>query len=435
MIRHLVSIALAGLLATGLAYRVHAQGIPPSRTGTFALTNARIVTVSGGVIERGTLLIQNGKIAALGPNVTIPSGAEVIDCSGLSIYPGLINSYTQVGLIEIGQVPETRDENEVGNYNPHMLALTAINPASTHIPVTRVNGVTTVISAPTGGLLSGQATLINLHGYTPEQMAVRPSVGVVLNFPSMGRRSLFQQQSQEERRRQYEQQLRQLNELWRKAVVYNRAWEAYERNPSGEKPLWDQRLEALRPVVRGELPFIINVNAERDILAAIRWVKENQIKAIFAGVAEGWRVADSLAQAGIPCIVGPVLAMPTRPYDRYDRAYANAALLARAGVKIAIGTFDYYNARNLAHHAGMAAAFGLSREEALKAITLYPAQIWGVADRMGSLEVGKDATLIVTDGDPLEIRTQIRYLFINGWMVPLVSRHTQLWEEYRNRAF
>ena len=200
------------------------------------------------------------------------------------------------------------------------------------------------------------------------------------------------------------------------------------------RPEYNPQMEALLPVMQGKIPVLLEVNKDKDIESAIKWVEKNKVNAIFTGVAEGWRVADKIAKAGIPVITGPVQSMPTRQSDKYDRPYANAGALHKAGVKVALRTNDSENVRNLPFHAGFAAAYGLGKEEALKAVTINPAEIFGVADQIGSLEVGKIANLIVTDGDPFETKTQIKHLFINGWQVPIDSRHIQLYEEFLERS-
>ncbi|HMB89690.1 MAG TPA: amidohydrolase family protein [Rhodothermales bacterium] len=406
-----------------------------ARRGTFALTNARIVTVTNGVIENGTLVIQDDKIIALGPNVDVPADAEVIDCSGLEIYPGLIDSGTQTGLIEVGSLAETQDARELGDLTPQMKALTAVNPNSVVIPVTRVNGITTVITQPSGGLLPGTAALINLHGYTPEQMHVGDFEAITMQYPVTGRRGRWDRRSDEQIKKDAEKALKKLNDAWDQATLFAQIDSAYTANPeTGRRPEYVPAMTALLPVLRGERPLIITVNAAADIVSAIEWVEERGMdNVIFSGLAEGWRVADQIAEAGIPALVGPILSVPTRESDRYDKAYANASLLHEAGVKVAIRTGETENVRNLPYHAGFAAAYGLGKEQALRAVTIVPAEIFGVSDLIGSLEVGKQANLFVTNGDPFETRTQVQHLFIDGYKIPLESRHTRLYHEFLDR--
>lgn len=412
------------MLLTGVL--LHAQIVEKSERGTFALTNATIHTITNGVVE-GTLLIQDGKIAAIGENVNIPAGAKTIDCSDQFIYPGFIDGGTQLGLSEVGSISLTRDYNEVGDFNPQMQALTAVNPNSVAIPVTRVEGVTTVLTKPSGGIFPGTAALINLVGYTPDQMYAGFK-GLVLDFPSVRRRRWGDDRTDEELKKEEEKQLKQLNEIWDQAELY-----ANIKNEGGETE-YNPELEAIMPVINGEMTLLLEVNRYNSIESAIKWVQEREIEnVVFTGVSEGWRVADKIAAANIPVITGPVIALPTRPSDRYDKAYANAGLMHNAGVKVAIRTDNTENVRNLPYNAGYAVAYGMDKDAALRAVTITPAEIFGVDDLLGSLEVGKSATLFVCTGDPFETKTQVTGLFIDGWQVPLESRHTQLYEEFLDR--
>ncbi|MDX1629288.1 MAG: amidohydrolase family protein [Fulvivirga sp.] len=416
-----------------LLLTVHVQAqMEKGKTGTFALTNATIETVTNGTIEKGTLLIENGKISDLGTNVNVPDNAEVINCEGLTIYPGMIEGGGRLGLTEVNSDARTRDFNEIGEVIPQMKALTAVNPNSVLIPVTRVNGVTTSLAVPAGGLFPGTAALINLHGYTPDQMHTGFE-GVVLNFPATGRRSRWDRRSEEDIKKEAEKALKKLNEVWNRAVEYHKIDSTLKAEGKNKSLEYYPEMEALLPVVRGEQTLLIEVNAADDIEAAIEWLADKDIKAVFTGVSEGWRKAEEIAAANIPVITGPVLSIPTRGYDRYDKAYANAGIMKEAGVKVAIKSADAENVRNLPYNAGFAATYGMGKEDALKAITIIPAEIFGVDDKLGSLEKGKQATLFVTDGDPFETKTQVKYVFIDGWMIPMVSRHTKLYDEFLNR--
>ena len=402
---------------------------PKGKNGTFALTNASIETVTKGVISNGTVVIDKGKIVAVGTDVQVPQGAVVIDCKGKWIYPGMIDSGTKAGLFEFGQVSQASDVTEVGDVVPQMKALTAVNPNSVGIPVTRISGVTTTLTVPDGELFAGTAALINLHGYTPDQMFAGFE-GLVLNFPRTGRRGGFDRRTDEEIKKASDKTMARLNDVWDRATQYHKLDSATQG-----KMQYYPEMQALLPVVRGEMNLIIQADAAKDILGALKWVAEKKIKkVILTGAGEGWRVADQIAKANIPVLVGPVLRLPSRDYDRYDKGYANAGLMHKAGVKVAIKTDDgNVNYRNLPYHAGFAVAYGMSKEDALKAITIVPAEIFGVADKLGSIEVGKNATLFVCDGDPFETKTQVSEVFIDGWQIPMVSRQTQLYEEFLQR--
>jgi imidazolonepropionase-like amidohydrolase len=364
--------------------------------------------------------------------VSIPSGAEVIDCKGLTLYPGLIDGGTSLGLVEVSSVDVTVDADELGDLTPHMEAITAVNPNSVAIPVTRVEGVTTVVAAPQGGRFPGTAALINLAGYSPDAMYAGFK-GIVMNFPTSGG-SFFDRRSDEERKKDEENALKKLNEYWDAATLYHRIDSAAQTNRE-VKVAYNPEMAALAQVIRGQMMLMVEVNKAESIENALKWVQAKKIKkVVFTGVAEGWRVADKIAKAKIPVITGPVIAMPTRESDRYDRAYANAGLMHKAGVKVAIRSNDTENVRNLPFNAAFAAAYGLGKDEALRAITITPAEILGVADKMGSLEVGKIANVFAATGDPLETKTQIKHLFIGGYSIPLDSRHIQLYQEFLQRS-
>lgn len=417
---------------------VYGQG----STEIYAIRNARIVTVTGPVIEKGTVVISNGKIAAVGQSVSVPASARVIDATGLSVYPGLIDAGTVLGLTEISSVAGTMDTSEIGDNNADIHVDIAIHPDSTHIGVTRVNGITTALTQPRGGLIAGRSALINLDGWVPKEMVLRSPVAMHVNWPRAGGgggRGFggFQQQGQRrslaELRREQERQIENLKKMLRDAGAYGDARDARVKDPSLPRQDIDLKLDALVPVVRGQMPLVVETGNERDIKLLIAFADEIKVKVILSGGAEAYKVADQLKARNIPVIVGPVLNMPPSEDDPYDAAFTNAGLLAKAGVKIAFQTQSSPEVRDLPYHAGMAAAFGLPREEALKAVTINPAEIFGVADQIGSIETGKIANLIITDGDPLEILTQVKHLFINGRQIPLKSKHTELYERYKGR--
>jgi len=395
-----------------------------ARTAKFALTNAKIYTVTNGVIENGTIIITNGIIEAVGANIAIPSDAEVINYNGREIYPGMIDSGTQLGLSEIGSVAEANDFREFGDITPHMQALTAVNPNSEAIPVTRISGVTTTLTFPRGGVLPGTAATINLFGYTPDQMFAG-SKGVIMNFPS-NRRGRRQTQEQADKARI--KALEDVNAAWDKAEIYAKV----QGSPDAR---YYPEMDALAEVVNGEMMLYLEANSAADILSAIEWIQDRGYEnVVFTGVAEGWRVAEQLAEANIPVIAGPVLSTPTRDSDAYYTAYANPGIMQNAGVKVALRTGDTENSRNLPYNAGFAAAYGMGREEALKAITINAAEIMGIGDQLGSIEVGKKANLFVSTGDPFETATQIIDVYIDGYQIPMRSRQTDLYDEFLNRT-
>jgi imidazolonepropionase-like amidohydrolase len=279
------------------------------------------------------------------------------------------------------------------------------------------------------------ATLIDLFGYSPDSMAVKADAAMIMNWPISGRRGWFDQRTDEQLKEQFETQLKEMKETWNKAKFYHTMMSAFEASPSGKtQPDKDQQMEGMRNVFRGTLPVMIRVDREGDIKEALKWVADNpDVKFIFTSVAEGWRVADEIAAANVPVIVGPVLRLPSRGYDHYLRPYQNAGLLHKAGVLVALRTGQTENVRNLPFQAGYAATYGMPYDEAVKSITLNPAKIFGVDDRIGSISEGKIANLVVTNGDLLETMTQVEMVFIRGRDIPLTSRQEQLYRQFINR--
>src|SRR5215813_739790 len=414
---------------------VRAQGPADS----YVIKNARIVTVTGPVIENGSVVISNGRISEVGKSVNVPRGARIIDATGLSIYPGMIDSGTEIGLTEISSVAGSVDTTEIGDNNANIHVDVAIHPDSSHIPVTRVNGITTVLTEPRGSLIAGTSALINLDGWVPRDMILKAPVAMHIVWPGAEVRggefasSERGQRSIADLRREQDKKVDDLKKILQDAKAYADAKENAGKDSTVPRPDIDLRLEALGPVVRGLMPVVIQAGSERDIKRAVEFAGEMKLKMILSGGTEAYKVADLLKSKGIPVLVGPVLRLPQNEDDPYDTPFANPGLLSKAGVKIAFQTLDSAHVRDLPYHAGMAAAFGLPKDEALKAVTIYPAEIFGVADKIGSIEQGKIANVIVTDGDPLEIRTQIKHLLIGGREIPLTSRHTELYEKYRAR--
>jgi len=416
-------------------------GMTDTPAPTYVIRGARVVTVSGADIDNATVVISNGRIASVGANVTPPSGAQEIDGRGLAVYPGMIDLGTNMGLGEISSVGATQDTSELGDMNPNIATIWSVNPHSSHINVTRVAGVTSALALPSGGIISGQAALINLAGSSPREMAVAPTAALVVEFPRIGGGGGFaaflqaQQGITPDALAARDRRIDQLRQLLRDAEAYGRAQDAYAKDPKNvERPPSDLKLAALVPYVRGERPVIFRAEREREIRAALNFAQEMKLKAVVIGGSEAWKTAQLLKERGVPVILDSVLNMPLREDDPYDSLYENASKLQAAGVRFCISTGDSgAHVRDLPFHAGMAAAYGLPKAEALKAVTLYPAQILGVSDRLGSVEQGKVANLVVTDGDLLEARTSVRYLFIAGRQIPLVSRHTMLSDQFKDR--
>jgi imidazolonepropionase-like amidohydrolase len=420
--------------------------IAPAQTPStnYAITHAKIFTLAGPPIDDGILVIRDGKIAAVGTNVDIPSGAQIIDGKGLQVYPGLFDPVTQMGLSEISAVSATVDTSETGAFNPDAVAADAILPSSEHIPVTRTAGITEVLAVPASGgfdsrgsanILGGQASAIHLAGWTINDMLIKKSVAMVLDWPKIETQSFdfatFSRKNKSfaEAKQEYEKQINELSDWLDNARHYAQAWghggpAEYQR---------DLKLEALVPVVRGELPVLVFADRARDIRSAVEFCDKQKLKMILAGGAEAYKVKELLRSKSIPVILQPTLTEPLNEDDPYDRSLTQPAELADARVKIAFGSFDNSFARRLGQQAANAVAYGLPYDEALKAVTLYPARIFGLADQIGTLETGKIANVIVTNGDPLELTTDVRYLFIKGQLTPTDNKHKSLYDKYLNR--
>ena len=421
-----------------------AASAQPPTSSTYALTHAKIFTLAGAPIEDGTLVIRDGKIAAVGANVEVPAGAEVIDVKGLQVYPGLFDPITQMGLSEIPAVSATVDTTETGEFNPDVVAATAILPSSEHIPVTRAAGITEVLAVPDSGgfdsrggegVIGGQASAINLAGWTINDMLIKKSVAMVIVWPEIATESFdFATFSRKEKpfseaKQEYDKKVNELADYLDGARHYAQAMghggpADYQR---------DLKLEALAPVVRGQLPVLVFADRARDIRNAIEFCDKQKLKMILAGGMEAYKEKDLLRSKGIPVVLRPTLTAPMNEDDPYDRLLTQPAELAAAGVKIAFGSFDNSFARRLGQQAANAVAYGLPYDEALKAVTIYPAEIFGLGDQVGTLETGKVANVIVTNGDPLELTTDVKYLFIKGQRTSLDNKHLRLYEKYLNR--
>ncbi|MDW8131392.1 MAG: amidohydrolase family protein [Bryobacterales bacterium] len=416
-----------------LAVWIACSSLALAAENSFLLRGATIHPVTAPAIPNGMLLVKDGIIAEVGAKIAPPRGVRVIEARGLHVYPGLIDSGTHLGLAEISSVRETVDTTEIGDFNPQLRAIIAVHPASEHIPVTRANGITTALTAPAGGIISGQAALIHLDGWTWEEMQVKAPVAMILQFPVIQTREGRPGAGRaarpfSEAKREYERRLQQLRDFFEQARRYQKA-----KLAGGPGFRTDHRMEAMLPVIEGRLPVLAVAVRERAIREAIAFAESQNIRLVLAEAREAYKVADLIKQKNIPVVLGPTLELPLEEDDPYDKAYTLPAELHRAGIKFAFASFSTSFARNLPYQAAMAVAFGLPYEEALKALTIYPAEIWGVADKLGSIEKGKWADLIVTDGDPLETRTQVKQVFIRGREADLSTRHLRLYEKYSRR--
>ena len=390
---------------------------------TIAITGGTVYPVTGPKIANASVLIRDGKVAAVGSNVTVPADATRIDATGKWITPGFIDGGGQMGLVEIGAVEGTREGALRGDSVAAAFNVAeGINPASTLIPVTRIEGITTTLATPGGGanLISGQAVLIDLDGSTIEQMLVKSPAGMV---------AYLNEQAKDAGGGSRAGVTERLRRVFNDALDYGRRKAEYSRAQMQALSAGAADLAALLPVLRGDQPLIAVANRRSDIATALRLAREYKLKLILAGAAEGWQIADEIARAGVPVLVQPLDNIPS--YDALGIRYENAAFLARAGVKVALLETDTHNSRNLRQQAGNAVSYGMTWEQALRAVTLSPAEIFGVADRYGSLEPGKMANVVVWSGDPFEFTTGVEHVFIRGREIPLKSRQTELFERYK----
>jgi imidazolonepropionase-like amidohydrolase len=421
-----------------------AGGAQTSTAGDVAITHAKIFTLAGPPVEDGTVVIHEGKIAAVGVGVPIPAGAQVIDAKGLQVYPGLFDPVTQMGLSEIGAVSATVDTTETGSFNPDVTAATAILPSSAHIPVTRASGITEVIAAPASGgfdsrgatnLVGGQASAIHLAGWTAEEMLINKRAAMVLDWPDIETRSFdFSTFSTKEKpftdaKKEYDKQVRELADYIEQARHYAQALQS-SGSPGFQR---DVKLEAMAPVIHGEMPLLIFADKERQIRDAVEFCDKQKLKIVLAGGTEAWKEKDLLRSKSVPVILRPTLGEPPEEDDAYDRLLTQPEELRAAGIKIAFGSFDNSFARRLGQNAANAVAHGLPYDEGLKAVTLYPAQMFGLDAQLGTVETGKTANLIVTNGDPLDVTTDVRYLIIKGQLTSTDNKQKALYEKYLNR--
>jgi imidazolonepropionase-like amidohydrolase len=408
-----ICLALALTLAT----------VAGANAQTVAITNARIHTVSGPVIERGTIVFQNGRITAVGSDVAVPAGAQTIDAAGKTVTPGLLDSSTGLGTIEIGQAAGTNDmasntDRITAAFNP----LDNLNPFSTLIPIARVEGITRAVVAPNSGasFIAGQGLLIDL-GNTGAQITVHrnpTAMYAALGEPGAERTGGTRATN-----------LLRLREVLQDARDYAAHRSAFDAGNRRDYSISRLDLEALGPVVRGQLPLAVTAHRASDILSALRLAREANIRLILQGASEGWMVARDIAAANVTVIINPLTNIPT--FDALGITFENAARLHRAGVNVVLASFDSHNARNLKQIAGNAVSHGMPHDAALRSVTLNPARLWGIADRYGSIEPGKDADLVIWSGDPFELSTLVERVFIRGQLMPSETRQTELLRRYR----
>ncbi|MGA3105806.1 MAG: amidohydrolase family protein [Terriglobales bacterium] len=406
-----------------------------------ALKGGKLLTVSHGVIENGVIVMQNGKITAVGAagSVNIPANAQVIDATGETIYPGLIDSETQLGLTEISAEATTNDLVEMSDeIMPNMHTADAFHAESALIPVARLNGITNAVVAPDGGdTLPGQDSFIQLAGASAPEMLLIRDLALPLNFTGDERRNKggFDKRKFPSTRMGLATQLRQAfidaQDYKTKLADYDhkKADAVRDKKPEPLAPKRDLKLEALIPYLDGKKTVVLAAESSSDLQTAVSLANEFKLKFVLNHISHSQPVLDYVASLKVPVIVGPIYEAPKED-ERYDTVYSLPAQLYKRGVKIVFASYSAHNVRNLPDAAGFATAFGLPPDEALKAITLNAAEVWGVADQLGSLDAGKTANVVVANGDPLDVKTDVKQVYIQGRAIPMSSRQTQLRDEY-----
>ena len=399
----------------------------PAAAETVALVGGTVHPVSGPVIPNGTVVIRDGKIDSVGAGLAAPTGARVVSCAGKHVYPGFISANTVLGLTEISSVTGSNDDTEIGAINPNIRAEVQINPESELIPVARMGGITSALVMPRGGAIAGTPALVHLDGWTYKDMTVRAPVALYVQWPGMTATT-------EEQKKVRDRAVAEVRDAFEDARAYSRARAAEGRTgvPRHDR---DVKWDALDGALRGEIPVMFRAAGMNQLRAVLAFVDEMKLeRVILLDGWDAWQIPDEIRKRNISVITSGSLSAPARRSEPYDTRYALPGRLYAAGIPFCIadggGRGDAMNTRNLPQHAATAAAFGLPRDEAVKAVTLYPAQILGVADRLGSIEPGKIADLIVADGDPLEITTRIEQVWIAGRAIPMESRQTRLFQKY-----
>ena len=428
-------VVATSLLSPTVAKAQVRMTVPP-QSEAVALRGATIHTVTNGVIENGTILFENGGIRAIGTDVEIPTGTRVVDVSGKHIYPGLIDAYSTVGISEIGSVDVSSDVNELGDFNPNVRAEVAVNAESRHIGTTRSAGVLVTLTTPGGGLISGMSSAMSLEGWDWEEMSMESAAALNVNWPNprggrggRGGRGRGFGPGPQEPPPTYAEQVQQLKDFFAEARAYRDATAA------GEEVRTDSRYTAMIPALDGEIPVVVSADGAAQINDAITWAQEEGVRLVIRGGGDAIHVADRLVANDIPVILTSTMAAPSRDYEGYDGAYAMPARLHEAGVRFAIsgGSGSLYTNR-LPWEAGVAVAFGLPEEEALKAVTINAAEFMGISDKVGSLEPGKQATLLITTGTPLDMTSDIVQSYIQGREIDMNDIQKHFFDKYMEKV-
>ncbi len=433
-------------MRTAIALFVCALGLSAAEPNSVLIRNVTVHPITAPDIPNSSVLVIDGKIADIGMHLSARQGARIIDGRGLHLYPGLINAATNVGLVEIESMRDTIDLDEIGTFNPELRAEIAFNPSSEHVEVTRASGITSVITLPGSGarggrggggsVITGQGALMHLDGWTWEEMAVKRGAVLEMVFPQL--QSGVPRQfaaltgasatSFQEQEKQYKERLQHISDFFEDARKYRQA-----KLAGGTDFRPDLRMEAMLPVIDGKQSILVRAERERMIKDAVAFADKEKVKIIIADPRELGGTGPLLKERHIPVVLGKTFELPLHDDDPYDAPYTLPAEFYKAGVKICFGTFDVEFARNVPFEAAQAVAFGLPHDEALKALTINSAEIMGAGETLGSIEKGKWADLILTDGDPMEAKTNIKQMFIAGREVALESRHTREYEKWMKR--
>lgn len=418
--------------------------------GTIAITGGKLLTITHGVIENGVVLIEGGKITAVGTaaSVKVPKGATVVDAKGMTVYPGLFDAETRLGLSEIGSDRTTNDTIETSEeIFPQMHVYDAFHAESEHIPITRYNGITNAIVAPAeSDTIPGQDSLIQLAGRDRDSMLMVKDVALAMNFGEAPKRGARGEAAGPAGGRYPSTRMGEISQM-RQALLDAQEYMA-RRADASKKPVGEEgaagpaagrggaggsnfnlRNEALIPYLKGEKPVVLGAYDGHDVETAMAFAQEFHLKVVLSHVTRANDILDKVASYHVPVIVGPIYDLPG-PNERYDAVYTVPGELAKRGVKVILASYNVSNSRNLPYSAGFAVAYGLPYDEAMKSITLNPAEVFGVADKLGSLDVGKIANVVIADGDPLDVRTSVKQVYINGVAIPMETRQTKLRDEY-----
>jgi imidazolonepropionase-like amidohydrolase len=435
MKRILFSIAsLCFLLAVKAQETVYPT---PPQKGTTVITNATVHVGNGQVLEKATIVITDGKIAAVGTNVTVPAGATTVNAEGKHVYPGLILPVSNLGLVEVNSVRATSDAQEIGELNPSIRSIVAYNTDSKVINTLRSSGILLANIAPQGGLVSGSSSVVQLDAWNWEDAAYKTDAGIHFNMPSLmpsprsfrgggGRPGPGGDQAPVDPVKQGLEQVDRIKSFFAEAKAYNSVKDREETN---------LKFEAVKGLFDKKQKLYVHANTVKQMLVALDFVKEFGFDVVIVGGSDSWQIADLLKQHNVAVILNQPHNLPTLPDDDVDQPYKTPAMLQKAGVLFAINDEDgQTRGRNLAYNAGTAATYGLTKEEALQAITLNAAKVLGVADRTGSIEVGKDANIVISSGDLLDMRTSnVTDAFIQGRKIDLTDKQKQLNERYKHK--